>query len=190
MLFQCWRIVYDVCLLWFISLVSFQSSLVALSVCLSVCLDCTLLSPSIRLVCVIQLILRWAKIHCISLSTTDLTVLTLILLDFIFQPLEVVSRYRDPQPQVVENYSYLLNLRPNIYKMWCLDSDFILNNMLINRFNRLIKLIRNNYCRDQQVKGYCMKQKTPDNNQMISMLYAMLHPPPPLPPPMKFHLRT
>ena len=23
-----------------------------------------------------------------------------------FQPLEVVSRYRDPQPQVVENYSY------------------------------------------------------------------------------------
>ena len=24
-----------------------------------------------------------------------------------FQPLEVVSRYRDPQPQVVENYSYL-----------------------------------------------------------------------------------
>ena len=33
-----------------------------------------------------------------------------------FQPLEFVSRYRDPQPQVVENYSYLLNLRPNIYK--------------------------------------------------------------------------
>ena len=32
------------------------------------------------------------------------------------QPLEIVSRYRDPQPQVVENYSYLLNLRPNIYK--------------------------------------------------------------------------
>ena len=24
-----------------------------------------------------------------------------------FQSLEVVSRYRDPQPQVVENYSYL-----------------------------------------------------------------------------------
>ena len=31
----------------------------------------------------------------------------------------VVSRYRDPQlqdVQVVENYSYLFNLRPNIYK--------------------------------------------------------------------------
>ena len=33
-----------------------------------------------------------------------------------FQPLEVVSRYRDPQPQVVENYSYLFNLGPNIYR--------------------------------------------------------------------------
>ena len=31
-----------------------------------------------------------------------------------FQPLEVVSRYRDPQPQVVENYSYLFDLRSNI----------------------------------------------------------------------------
>ena len=26
-----------------------------------------------------------------------------------FQPLEVVSRYRDSQPQVSENYSYLFN---------------------------------------------------------------------------------
>ena len=33
-----------------------------------------------------------------------------------FQPLEVVSRYRDPQPQVVDNYSYLFNLILNIYK--------------------------------------------------------------------------
>ena len=33
-----------------------------------------------------------------------------------FQPLEAVSRYRDPQPQVVENYSYLFNLRSNISK--------------------------------------------------------------------------
>ena len=33
-----------------------------------------------------------------------------------FQPLEVVSRYREPQPQVVKNYSYLFNLGPNIYK--------------------------------------------------------------------------
>ena len=31
-----------------------------------------------------------------------------------FHPLEVVSRYRDPQLQVGDNYSYLFNLRPNI----------------------------------------------------------------------------
>ena len=31
-------------------------------------------------------------------------------------PLEVVSRYRDTQPQVVDNYSYLFNLRPKINK--------------------------------------------------------------------------
>ena len=33
-----------------------------------------------------------------------------------FHPLEVVSRYRDPQLEVVENYSYLFNLIPNINK--------------------------------------------------------------------------
>ena len=44
-----------------------------------------------------------------------------------FQPLEVVSRYRDPQPQVIENYSYVFNLRLNIYKCWCLNSHFISN---------------------------------------------------------------
>ena len=32
-----------------------------------------------------------------------------------FQPLEVVSRYRDPQPQVVENNPHMFNLKPNIY---------------------------------------------------------------------------
>ena len=32
------------------------------------------------------------------------------LIYFNFQPLEVVHRYRDPQPQVVENYSYSVKL--------------------------------------------------------------------------------
>ena len=31
----------------------------------------------------------------------------------IFHPPEVVSRYRDPQRQVGENYSYLFNLTPD-----------------------------------------------------------------------------
>ena len=43
-----------------------------------------------------------------------------------FQPLEVVSRYRDPQPQVVKNYSYLFNLRLSIYKY--VFSNLIPNN--------------------------------------------------------------
>ena len=42
-----------------------------------------------------------------------------------FHPLEVVSRYRDPQLQVGEEnraYSYLFNLRPNICKSWFPDT--------------------------------------------------------------------
>ena len=38
------------------------------------------------------------------------------LIYLIFEPLEVVSRYRDPQLQVVENYSYMFNLKPDINK--------------------------------------------------------------------------
>ena len=45
-----------------------------------------------------------------------------------FQPLEVVSCYRDPQLQVAENYSYLFNLGTNICKSWCSDTRFIHNN--------------------------------------------------------------
>ena len=45
-----------------------------------------------------------------------------------FQPLEVVPRYRDAQLQVSENYSYLFNLTPNIFKSWCLNTYFIPNN--------------------------------------------------------------
>ena len=34
-----------------------------------------------------------------------------------FHPLEVVSRYRDPQLQVAQNYFYLFNLSTNIYNL-------------------------------------------------------------------------
>ena len=54
--------------------------------------------------------------------------LTLILLSLIylnFHPLEVVSRYRDPQLEVGENYLYLFNLSTNICKFWCVDTHFI-----------------------------------------------------------------
>ena len=42
-----------------------------------------------------------------------------------FHPLEVVSRYCDPQPEVAENYS--CNLNTNICKSSCLDTHFIHN---------------------------------------------------------------
>ena len=48
--------------------------------------------------------------HCINswvytVHIAEHVVVPLILLLYLnFQPLEVVSRYRDPQPQVVENY--------------------------------------------------------------------------------------
>ena len=45
-----------------------------------------------------------------------------------FYPREVVSRYRDPQLQVAENYTYMFNLSTNICKSWCLDKYFISNN--------------------------------------------------------------
>ena len=58
---------------------------------------------------------------------------------FEFSTSEVVSRYRDPQPQVAENYSYLFNLSQNIRKCW------------------LTKQGKNNNSRDQQAKGYVLK---------------------------------
>ena len=41
-----------------------------------------------------------------------------------YHPLEVVSRYRDPQFEVDENYSYLLSFRPNIFESRCLNAHF------------------------------------------------------------------
>ena len=57
----------------------------------------------------------------------------------IFHPLEIVSRYRDPQLQVGENYWYVFSLRPNSHKPWCLNTHFIPDN---SDFNVLIKRIK------------------------------------------------
>ena len=43
-----------------------------------------------------------------------------------FQPLEVVSRCRDPQLQGTENLCYLWNLRPNIYQCFKIKGIFYL----------------------------------------------------------------
>ena len=55
-------------------------------------------------------------IHEFSDGVKGLTLILLKLIYLNFQPLEFVSRYRDPQSHVVENYSYLFNLKQNIYK--------------------------------------------------------------------------
>ena len=44
-----------------------------------------------------------------------------------FHLLEVVSRYRDPQLQVGENYSYSFNLRNCRCQPWCLNRHFVPN---------------------------------------------------------------
>ena len=46
------------------------------------------------------------------------------LIYLIFHPLENVSRYRDPQLQSAEKYSYLFNFRPNICKSWYSNAKF------------------------------------------------------------------
>ena len=64
-----------------------------------------------------------------------------------FQPLEVVHRYRNPQLQVAENYSYLFNLKTNIDKSWCLDTHFIPNKSDLVDWKKQIK---NDNSHDQQ----------------------------------------
>ena len=55
--------------------------------------------------------------YCLLPFRYSLTILTLKALNNLnFDPLEVVSRYRDPQLQVGRNYSYVFNLGPNICK--------------------------------------------------------------------------
>ena len=50
-----------------------------------------------------------------------------MLFNFNSHPLEAVSRYRDPQLQVGENYLHLSNWGTNIWKWWCSNTYFIPN---------------------------------------------------------------
>ena len=71
----------------------------------------------IRLINVIYLKSK-VDLKLISLGDTHPAIAKLVILNF--QTLEVVGR--------VANYSYLLDLRPNIYKFCCLNSQFIPDN--------------------------------------------------------------
>ena len=69
---------------------------------------------------------RWAQ--CLITFTPWsflLNPLTAKLFNLNFQPLEVVSRWRDPQLQVSENYSDLTKWRSTVFKFCWLLSHFI-----------------------------------------------------------------
>ena len=69
-------------------------------------------------------------LHCANIGLIRLVCLV-VYAKFIylnFQPLEVLDRGGETQPQVVENYSYFFNLRPNIYKSLWLKIHIIPNN--------------------------------------------------------------
>ena len=57
-----------------------------------------------------------------------------------FHPLQVVSRRRDPQLKVGENYSYLFNRRPKTFANREFEHTFRSQQQ---RFNRLLKRIKN-----------------------------------------------
>ena len=50
-----------------------------------------------------------------------------------------MSHCRDPQPEVVENYLVILKI--NINKFWCVNSDFFPKKQWLNQIN-------NDNCRD------------------------------------------
>ena len=56
-----------------------------------------------------------------------------------FRPLEVVSRYREPQLQVDENYSCLFNFRSIICKSWCLSIHYVSNNCDLTLYPQIIQ---------------------------------------------------
>ena len=55
-------------------------------------------------------------------------ILALLSSNLIFHSFVVVSRYREPQLRMGENYSDVFNLRFPIFESWCLNTYFIPNN--------------------------------------------------------------
>ena len=88
----------------------------------------------------------WVK--AIDVDMIDLFMLTTYSPYLIFHLLKVVSRYRDPQLQVDENYWYLifwyLIFFSNIFKSSCLNTYLISKNFDLT----LIKYTKHDYGRD------------------------------------------
>ena len=65
--------------------------------------------------------------HILTYRQFSITHLTAKLFNLNFHPLEIVSRWRDPQLQVRENYSDLTKWRSTVFKYCWLMSHFIFN---------------------------------------------------------------
>ena len=87
----------------------------------------------------------WWWIMC-SGPTLTLNPLTAKLFNLNFHRLEVVSRWRDPQLQVSENYSDLTKWRWTVFKYCWLMSHFIFNMFKMWYLNVLIKHENPNIC--------------------------------------------
>ena len=70
---------------------------------------------------------RWSFVGFSNKYRRRVSPLTAKLFNSNFHPLEVVSRWRDPQLQVSENYSDSTKLRSTLFKSCWLMSHFILN---------------------------------------------------------------
>ena len=85
---------------------------------------------------------------------------------------EVMSRYRDPQVQVGENYSYLFNLRQNICKCLSLNTHY---HSRYYWFGRLIEPIQNEYSRNWWFKASRVTFSTRSCSDMLLFLSLFFH---------------
>ena len=82
----------------------------------------------------------------VSYRDHNLNALPAKLFNLNFHPPEVVSRWRDPQLQVSENYSDLAKWRSTVFKYFRLMSHFSFVTCLKGVFNVLIKKEKPNIC--------------------------------------------
>ena len=103
----------------------------------------------------------------------SITPTALDLFNLNFQSLEVVSRYRDPQLQVTENYCDLGNLGLKIYQCFKIKDIFLL---LINGCRGANKTQNVYCCRHQCCRGKCRERYNVFNYSLTVMLYQMTLP--------------
>ena len=95
--------------------------------CFTIVLSLLMFSRSPCYPCVSQYLLQCCIQEIVRRAWAALNPLPAKLFNLNFHPLEVVSRWRDPQLQVSENYSDLTKWRSILFKSCWLMSHFIFN---------------------------------------------------------------